>query len=280
MRALLALVLLAATAVLAGCGGGGGGDGKAAKAEPQTPEAAVTAAARTWGLTKDPAVGCGTLATARLVREYYLSRERCEQGAAANNDVRTQAAVSDVRVNGDGATARLRNRFDDLRPVEGTVELVREAGDWKVDVVRADYQQSLVIALVTGAQRGLLTDQYARQCFSGAVRKLDATETRRLLRTIDEDPQGKGVKRIVRLLRPCPTVVNSYVVRTVVAKLQDVSPSPVFRRCLSKRLAVFTQLKALRLAEAALTGDPTGRFQGFLDSLGISCLGAVESAGR
>lgn len=121
--ALLALML---GCTLAACGG--------ASEEDDREEIAATLRASLT--TRDAAAQCGELLSSGLVTRVYGSAERClavETRSAPTRVTPTGVLVSDVRVDGDRATATLALRGNAQDRVRGAVGLVRQDGGWRLD---------------------------------------------------------------------------------------------------------------------------------------------------
>ena len=136
-RLVLAALLL--VVVLGGCGGGGddGGDGD--------PTADITTALQTALTSSDAAVLCERALSAGLVTRVYGSKARClqvEKAAAASRAAAGAAQVSQVKADGDRATAYVVMPGGDQDGARGALSVVREDGAWRLDDLSTAFLRS------------------------------------------------------------------------------------------------------------------------------------------
>ena len=127
-----ALSLLAATVALGGCDSGGSGDDpEAIKGAPKQVAAAVSAL--------DSATRAGRYR--QICDELFTRSARARAGGkdcavllrSATEDVRDpRVRLLSIRVEGDGAEARVRTRAVGQRPVDETIALRREGGRYRI----------------------------------------------------------------------------------------------------------------------------------------------------
>lgn len=130
---LAALLLLAA---LGGCGGGDGGD---------DPTADITTALQTALTSNDATVLCGRALSPGLVTRVYGGKARClqvEKAAAASRAAAGSAQVSQVKADGDRATAYVVMRGGDQDGARGALSVVREDGAWRLDDLSTAFLRS------------------------------------------------------------------------------------------------------------------------------------------
>ena len=130
MRARPTLLIVMA-AGLSGCGGAGGASGDFEGAQAEVAEAIERL--ETTGTRQE---GAGEICRDLLTQELAA---RLATGSTCETEIRQAIAdadlfdlrVTDVAVDGDRATAEEVRAAGDSR-AEGTVQLVRERGDWRV----------------------------------------------------------------------------------------------------------------------------------------------------
>jgi hypothetical protein len=124
----LALLVLAAL-TLAACGGGGG----------SSDEDQITEVIEKAATTSDPS-NCTKLETLAFVEQNSEQKGKsaikaCEKEAEAGEEQAEGATVSNVKVNGEKATANVEFEGGPLGSQGLEMALVQEGGDWKVDQV-------------------------------------------------------------------------------------------------------------------------------------------------
>ena len=133
-RLTLAALLLAAT--LGGCGGGGGaGD----------PSADITRALQAGLTSSDASVLCEHALSSGLVTRVYGGRDRClqvERAAAASRGAAGSAQVSQIKADGDRATAYVVLRGGDQDGARGALSVVRQDGAWRLDDLSTAFLRS------------------------------------------------------------------------------------------------------------------------------------------
>lgn len=121
----------------AGCGGDDGG----------SDEEAIREAIRLNLTTHDPEGDCNERLSDSLVERTYQTRERCAQLQADDqNEDADSVEFASVEVDGDAGTAEITTRGGDVGPVKGTLEMVREDGDWRIDGLSVPLLRNLVEA--------------------------------------------------------------------------------------------------------------------------------------
>lgn len=132
---LLLAALLAVTA-LGGCGGGpGGGD----------PSADIRAALQTALTSNDASVLCEHALSPALVARVYGGTARClqvERAAAASRGAPGSAQVSQIKADGDRATAYVVLRGGDQDGARGGLSVVRHDGEWRLDDLSTAFLRS------------------------------------------------------------------------------------------------------------------------------------------
>ncbi|HEX6455842.1 MAG TPA: hypothetical protein VF009_04920 [Solirubrobacterales bacterium] len=119
-------LLFALALGLAACGGGGESD-----------EEKITATIENAATSNDPAV-CGETQTLAFMEQTSGSsakaaEKECEEEAKAGEGQPESVNVSNVKVNGDKATAEVEFKGGTLDGQTPEVALVEEGGDWKLD---------------------------------------------------------------------------------------------------------------------------------------------------
>jgi predicted small secreted protein len=123
----LSLLLLAAALALAACGGSSGG-GEEAKVEEAIEES---------GTSSDPSK-CTEFQTASFNenesgKKGAAATKACEEETEAKGDEAEKVTVSNVKVNGESATAEVEVEGTGLNGQVVEVEAVEEEGDWKLN---------------------------------------------------------------------------------------------------------------------------------------------------
>jgi len=142
----LLLAALLAAVPLGGCGGGDdGGD----------PSADITTALQAALTSNDPAVLCERALSPALVTRVYGGNARClqvERAAAASRGAPGSAQVTQIKVDGDRATADVVLRGGDQDGARGALSVVRQDGDWRLDDLSTAFLRSEFSAGLTSGQ--------------------------------------------------------------------------------------------------------------------------------
>jgi hypothetical protein len=164
----LALAMLAMAVAVVGCGG-------------TTDERPKVAAALQTALTgNDPGVLCTHALSAGLVARVYGDRERClavERAAAAAARQPGSAVVSHITVDGDRARALVVMRGGDQAGARGTLSVVRQGGDWRLDDLSTAFLRSEFSA---GASSDQQQDGPVNACVGKRIAGLEDAALRRL----------------------------------------------------------------------------------------------------
>lgn len=143
----LALAAFLLAALLGGCGGGGddGGD----------PSADITTALQTALTSNDAKVLCERALSTGLVTRVYGGKARClqvERAASSSRAAAGSAQVSQVRADGDRATAYVVMRGGDQDGARGALTVVRQDGAWRLhDLSTAFLRSGFSAGLSSGA---------------------------------------------------------------------------------------------------------------------------------
>ena len=124
----LPLLLLAAALALSACGGSSPGGGEEAKVEEAIEESATSS---------DPSK-CTEFQTAAFNenesgQKGAAATKACEEETEAKEDEAETVTVSNVKVDGESATAEVEVTGSGLNGQELEVELAKEGGDWKMN---------------------------------------------------------------------------------------------------------------------------------------------------
>jgi len=194
--------VFAALGLLA-CGGGGGDDEQAIK---RTVERSIT--------TKDAALKCDRLGTKSFVTRVYGSPAQCHaaERPAGDDQPPTGASTSDVKIDGDSATIKVRLNGGDSDGASGTIALRKVSGDWRVDDLGVDFLRSQVRAGFANASGDdddqPLSDPKIRDCATRAFGRLGDQQLRRIAyMAIAETDEGKA--QLGKLLSPCLTTPSA-----------------------------------------------------------------------
>lgn len=123
---LLPVLLLALTVGLAACGGGGESD-----------EDKITSTIETAATSTDPAV-CGETQTLKFMEQTATgtgkeAEKNCEEEAEDETNQPDSVSVSQVKVNGESATADAEFKGGTFNEQTLELGLVEEGGEWKLD---------------------------------------------------------------------------------------------------------------------------------------------------
>jgi len=178
---------------LPACGGG----------DDQTP--AIKRAVVQASTTRDATLKCGKLATKSFVTRVYGTLAQCHtaEKPSSSDDPSTGATVSDVKVDGDSATVKVRLAGGDTDGASGTIDLRKEQGDWRVDDLGVDFLRSQVqTGLASSGNDQTFKDPKVRDCARQAFVRLPDSELRRIAYlAIAETDEGKTA--VGKLLLPC-----------------------------------------------------------------------------
>lgn len=127
-RLVLPLLLLAAAFALSACGGSSDGGGEEAKVEEAIEESATSS---------DPSK-CTEFQTAAFNenesgQKGAAATKACEEETEAKGDEAETVTVSNVKVDGESATAEVEVEGTGLNGQVVEVEVVEEEGDWKLN---------------------------------------------------------------------------------------------------------------------------------------------------
>jgi hypothetical protein len=187
----LALALVAAFAITA-CGGGSNDEGKITEVIEQV-------------ATTSKAANCTEVETLRFKEQNSKQKGKaatksCEKEAEADQGVAEGAAVSNVSVNGEKATAEVEFEGGSLASQTIEVALVKEGGDWKVDQIEG-FAQYNGKALGTAFQKqfeespeGLSTKQV--ECIAEEIAGLSKAEAETVV-------FGPSANPIIELAKGC-----------------------------------------------------------------------------
>ncbi len=172
LMALLALAALTLTA----CGGGGSSD-----------EDKITETIETAATTHDPK-NCTELETLNFAEQNTQEKgtaaiKACEKEAKEEEDQAEAAEVSDVSVNGEKATAKVKFEGGSLGEQSLEVALVKEDGNWKLDQIEgfADYNGKALGEAFEKQfeEEGELTPEQSK-CIAGKVAEATQAEAEEL----------------------------------------------------------------------------------------------------
>jgi hypothetical protein len=124
----LPLLLLAAALALSACGGSSSGGGEEAKVEEAIEESAISS---------DPSK-CTEFQTAAFNenesgQKGAAATKACEEETEAKGDEAEKVTISNVKVDGESATAEVEVEGTGLNGQAVEVEAVEEDGDWKLN---------------------------------------------------------------------------------------------------------------------------------------------------
>ena len=107
--------------------------------------------------------------TKSFVTRVYGSPAQCRAAERPSGDQPpTGASTSDVKIDGDSATIKVRINGGDSDGASGTIDLRKVSGDWRVDDLGVDFLRSQVRAGFANASGGdddqPLSDPKIRDC--------------------------------------------------------------------------------------------------------------------
>ncbi len=194
-----AAAILMGTAALAfaGCGGDGGSD---SAADGKAIEAAVTKALT----TTDPQVKCVEVVTDGFVKNVYGTLDQCKKAEAPDPDddpKPTGASTSNLKVDGDAATAVVTVEGGSANGSSGEISFEKVSGDWKVSDLSIGFLRSQLAAAITAAPvseagNEPLDDAKGRTCIVKAFDALPDAQFKAIAfkAIADQDPDPTFVK--------------------------------------------------------------------------------------
>ena len=186
---------------LAACGGDGGSD-----------EDEIADVLKRAVTTKDVKVECEETVTDDLVDRIYGDVAQCRRAERPepDDDEPEDVRVSDVRVDGDSATARVRFVGGDTDGARGVLELRKQNGDWRVDDLGTDLLRSTVDrGLSSGVQDNEALGRPAvRRCVRNEFADLADAELRRVAYAAISERAGSEAV-LARVIGPCLSIAGS-----------------------------------------------------------------------
>jgi ABC-type glycerol-3-phosphate transport system substrate-binding protein len=169
---LLPALLLALSLGFAACGGGGESD-----------EDKVVSAIETAATSTDPAV-CDETQTLAFMEQTSGStgkdaEKECEEEAKSDEDKPDAVNVSQVEVDGDGATANAEFKGGSFDAQTLELALIEEDGDWKLDklIGFAEFDpESLVSAFAERIEAEPEIEPETADCFVEGIEELSSSE--------------------------------------------------------------------------------------------------------
>ena len=191
---MLATILLAALGLLA-CGG-------------DDEEQAIERAVERAFTTKDGDLKCERLSTKSFVTRVYGELAQCRRAERADSgdSPPTGATASDVEVDGESATVKIRLTGGDNDGASGTIDVRKQDGAWRVDDLGVDLLRAQVRASLAHADPSepALRDPKVRGCVRAAFLRLDDAQLRRIgYMAIAETDEGQA--QVAKLVTPCLT---------------------------------------------------------------------------
>jgi hypothetical protein len=221
LRPIVVLALLAG-ALLAGCGGGddgddGGGGGKDEQAIREVVRQSIT--------TDTPEIDCDSRVSDSLIRRTYGDRARCVR-VQRDDEERPARSVDfdDLRVDGDSASVRIVARGGDPDGARGTLELVREDGDWRIDDLSTPLLRSLMEAGLRTNERQKTLPAGGVACIRRGLSPLRDAEFRRVAFALMGETT-EGERRLFGILADCPRANG----RSLLRELFDTSITTALR---------------------------------------------------
>ncbi|MGQ0626444.1 MAG: hypothetical protein ACT4PP_17565 [Sporichthyaceae bacterium] len=165
---------LAALLVAAGCSDGESGEATTEDAAPAAnDEALITALATDFVTASDDPRTCTELATPGLVTAIFGDVETCERVSSTPDDGEdaTDAAVTSIVVNGDTATANVKEIGGDTDGATGKWTFARGGDGWQISEFSIDYLRSIVaVAFGPNYESDGPEDPFADAAFRNCVR--------------------------------------------------------------------------------------------------------------
>ena len=194
----LLAICAAALFGLAACGGGG-----------SSAEKDITDAVKRAEVGKDVKARCEEVTTKGFVRRVYGSVAECRKAEKAEPDDKppTGVRVTNVKVDGDQATATVREEGGDTDGAQGTFELRKEDGGWRIDDLGVDYLRSQVNKGLDSGGSATLAPKVS-ECARKALTDLSDAELKRVAYTsISERASSDG--DLTRVIAPCLSEAGS-----------------------------------------------------------------------
>jgi len=188
------LVLASVAALLAGCGGGGASD------QQQIEDLLVQG----YTTTK-PAQKCEEALSAALLKRVYGTAARCRTVEKSPDKSRPATVeVSAVKVTGDAGTAFVELKGGDQDGARGSVDLVRQGDDWRIEGFSAPLLRSTFDASMKN-DRTIQAD--LKTCLAAGVGKLsDAQLVDFAYASMGERPEG--AKQVQAILADCQVAAS------------------------------------------------------------------------
>lgn len=197
----LMAISAAAALGLASCGGG----------SDSSAEKDITGVVKRAVVSKNPKVTCEEVTTKGFIRRVYGDVAQCLKAEKPKPDDHppTGVRVSNVKVDGDRATATVREQGGDTDGATGTIELRKEDGDWRIDDLGVDYLRSQVeTGLGSGNQDAVFRDPRVRRCTSKALTDLPDRDLKRVAYASISERPGSELE-VTRVITPCLSVAGS-----------------------------------------------------------------------
>lgn len=179
-RVATAVPLLAALLLAAGCGGGDGEGDSGATEVKALDRDAITKTATGVVVAEDPQEVCGTLLTAQFVATVFTSEKTCRKSATPDpGDVAaTGATVTDIKVEGDTASAVVTDQGGQADGATGLWRFARDGAGWRVSewsvgYLRSGYSILLGEKYKADGAEDPFGDPKLRGCVSTALQALD-----------------------------------------------------------------------------------------------------------
>src|SRR5262249_31709087 len=103
---------------------------------------AITATVTEVLTGRDSAHICSALLTPQFVGAYYTNQKTCAAVVNAGGDIASAAKLSDVKVEGDSASATVAVTGSSIGGSSGTWRFQRDAGEWRVSEWSTGYLRS------------------------------------------------------------------------------------------------------------------------------------------
>jgi hypothetical protein len=166
-----AIAAAAGTMAVAGCGGDDGGDDTAAATKEM--QAALVKSVT----VNDVQVECVETVTKHFVTTIYKTEAACRKAEAKpEENPATGATLSDVKLDGDRATATATIKGGDEDGATGELQFAKEDGDWKVDGLSAAFLRSSLTKTLSKPGDGALADAGTRTCIRDGLLALQDAE--------------------------------------------------------------------------------------------------------
>ncbi len=239
---------------LAACGGG------------DSAEEDIRSVAKRSVLSKDVKVKCEEVSTKGFIKRVYGDVAQCRRAERTPDlidEPPTEVRVSNVKVDGDQATATVIYEGGDTPGATGTFEFRKEDDEWRIDDLGVDFLRSQ-------AQKGLesdeqevaaLQDENVRACARKAFAKLSDDQVKRVAyAAIAERPGSQG--EVSRVFAPCilpgsgtgsqTGLLREQFVRGITSRLRRGGVSQADIDCIERRLR--SSISATEILQSG-TGD-------------------------